>query len=171
MTQPRKITKKRKEYTKRLDEEAVERYIRRWPDAKKSTDHEDMFDHVDYWHVRNGERFGVDLKGNKHPNQLWVEFKNVNGKEGWINGKAKWIVYDIPQMGGFAGIERLKLRDWCIEHVDPKHVKKPKDAYKKIYSRSDWAKGNGEPQEDLITFIKIEDLKSIETYWFTPYKE
>jgi hypothetical protein len=39
-----------------------------------------------------------------------------------------------------------------------------------IYSRSAWAKGNGEPQEDLITYITIHDLKEIETYWFQPYK-
>jgi len=129
-----------------------------------------MYDHVDFWHVRDGEKFGVDLKGNKCADQLWVELKNVNGDKGWIDGKAKWIIYEIPEMGGFAGVDRLKLREWCVENVDPKRVNSARKAYKMIYSRSAWAKGNGEPQEDLITFITIDDLKSIETYWFSEYK-
>ena len=170
MTQPRKVTKQRKNHTRDTDWRAVKRYKKVWPDAKKSTDPEDMFDHVDFWHVRDGEKFGVDLKGNKCPDQLWVEFKNVNGDKGWIDGKAKWIVYEIPEMGGFAGVERVKLREWCVENVDPKRVEHRRDAYKAIYSRSAWAKGNGEPQEDLITYITIHDLKEIETYWFQPYK-
>ena len=170
MAQPRKVTKQRKNHTRGTDRIAVKRYMKRWPDAKKSTDQEDMFDHVDFWHVRDGEKFGVDLKGNKCPDQLWVEFKNVNGDKGWIDGKAKWIVYELPEMGGFAGVERIKLREWCVENVDPKRVENRRDAYKAIYSRSAWAKGNGEPQEDLITYITIHDLKEIETYWFQPYK-
>jgi hypothetical protein len=170
MTQPRKITKQRKNRTRETDRIAVKRYRKVWPDAKKSTDEVDMFDHVDFWHVREGEKFGVDLKGNKCPDQLWVEFKNVNGDKGWIDGKAKWIVYEIPEMGGFAGVERVKLREWCVENVETKRVQNARDAYKMIYSRSAWAKGNGEPQEDLITYITIHDLKEIETYWFQPYK-
>ena len=170
MTQPRKITKQRKNYTRDTDRRAVKRYRKVWPDAKTSTDDEDMFDHVDFWHVREGEKFGVDLKGNKCPDELWVEFKNVNGDKGWIDGKAKWIVYEIPEMGGFAGVERVKLREWCVENVDPKRVEHKRDAYKAIYSRSALARGNGKPQEDLITYITIHDLKEIETYWFQPYK-
>ena len=54
----------------------------------------DMHMHVDFWH---GD-VGVDVKGNNLPDEIWVEFINVNGKKGWLHGEAKYIAFDVPEL-------------------------------------------------------------------------
>ena len=76
--------------------------------------HEDMMHHTDY-HVKiNGRVRRVELKGRKefvkgcfNRERFLIEFKNVNGDDGWIYGKADLIAFLTD--GGFIIVERYPL--------------------------------------------------------------
>lgn len=76
---------------------------------KKSSDNVDMFDHIDYYVEipnildKSPYNISIDIKSAKkfminpflilENEWIWIEFKNVNGKEGWLYGKADYIVH------------------------------------------------------------------------------
>ena len=47
---------------------------------KKGSNNDDWYRHIDCY--VNG--FGVDVKGNRHLETIWLELKNVNGNKGWL---------------------------------------------------------------------------------------
>ena len=69
----------------------------------KATDKQDMYEHIDFfWETPKGETIGIDAKGIKKNKQKdkkkddsihWVEIQNVNGRLGWLYGKAKYIAF------------------------------------------------------------------------------
>ena len=133
------------------------RYKRACPDARVSSKYEDINLHVDFWHGEDG----VDVKGNNLPDEIWVEFANVLGKPGWTKGAAKWIAFEMCEVGGFIRVEREELLDWCYKNVSPDRVTNKKNAYRKIYQR----KG----RQDKITKLIIEDLKQLNSYNIITY--
>tara|TARA_R100000544_G_scaffold30460_1_gene16709 strand:+ start:6386 stop:6910 length:525 start_codon:yes stop_codon:yes gene_type:complete len=133
------------------------RYKRACPDARVSSKYEDINLHVDFWHGEDG----VDVKGNNLPDEIWVEFANVLGKPGWTKGSAKWIAFEMCEVGGFIRVERQELLDWCYKNVSPDRVTNKKNAYRKIYQR----KG----RQDKITKLIIEDLKQLNSYNIITY--
>jgi hypothetical protein len=49
----------------------------------KSENDQDIHLHVDYWlSYDGGNNHGVDVKGNNLPDEIWCEFRNVNGDPG-----------------------------------------------------------------------------------------
>ena len=52
----------------------------------KSGRKDDMHMHIDYWMQYEGieGKWGVDVKGNNLPDEIWCEFKNVAGNPGWM---------------------------------------------------------------------------------------
>jgi len=61
--------------------------------VEKSSRDEDMRDHIDYWiSLKEIGEWGVDVKGNNLPDEIWCEFKNVSGDTGWMYGKAKSLL-------------------------------------------------------------------------------
>lgn len=123
----------------------------------KSTDQDDMYLHIDYWLSKDGEgRWGVDVKGNNLPDEIWCEFKNVRGEKGWMYGGASIIAFDMPEEGGFSVVDRKELKNYCEDHVEDVVVSHKKNAYKKKYTRHD--------RLDVITRIKLSDLKSLPSY-------
>jgi hypothetical protein len=105
-------------------------------------------------------RWGVDVKGNNMPHEIWCEFKNVIGNAGWMYGSATIIAFDMPEEGGFSIVNREDLARYCEENVEDVFVKHPLDAYKKKYQRKE--------RLDVITKISIVDLMSIPSYrvWY-----
>ena len=85
----------------------------------KATARQDMHEHVDYWLAMNkdGKNWGVDVKGNNLPDEIWVEFKNVRGDDGWLYGGATIIAFDMPEEGGFSIVDREELDFFCEKHV------------------------------------------------------
>ena len=124
----------------------------------KSSHTEDMHEHIDYWLAMNpdGRRWGVDVKGNNLPDEIWCEFKNVQGKPGWMYGGATIIAFDMPEEGGFAIVDREELAFFCEKHVSSEVVTDKRQAYLKKYTRKD--------REDVITILKLHDLKSLMSY-------
>ena len=104
------VTNSRRRYSKQQGDLSEKRFIQACEkvgyEVKKSTVKEDIYSHIDYWVKRRGDWYGVDVKGNRHPKTIWVEFQNVRGKTGWLHGEAEFIAFDIAEEGGFCD------RDW-----------------------------------------------------------
>jgi hypothetical protein len=126
--------------------------------VNKSSHTEDIHEHVDYWLAMssNGNRWGVDVKGNNLPDEIWCEFKNVQGQPGWMYGGATIIAFDMPEEGGFAIVDREELAFFCEKHVSNEVVTDKRQAYLKKYTRKD--------RQDVITILKLHDLKSLMSY-------
>ena len=136
---------------------AATRYERANPGVRKSSRDEDRHMHIDYWH----DDQGVDVKGNNLPDEIWVEFKNVNGDHGWLFGEAVSIAFDMPELAAFVVVDRVELKDYCKENVDFTVLVSKSEAYKKCYQRKD--------REDLITYLVLEDLKHLPSYTVVGY--
>jgi len=124
----------------------------------KSSHTEDIHEHVDYWLAMSdsGKRWGVDVKGNNLPDEIWVEFKNVRGNPGWLYGGATIIAFDMPEEGGFSVVDRQELALFCEKHVKNEAVTDKKKAYLRRYSRKD--------RDDVISILKLHDIKSLVSY-------
>ena len=122
----------------------------------------EQFDHIDF-HLTSEEDEGtmtamVDVKSRKRIDRsdndfndewIWIEFKNVRGKEGWIHGVADFIAFETED--SFILSYRKELCDWCLDHVDIEStVSSPQEAEYKAYSR----KG----KQDLIARVLREDI-------------
>ncbi len=123
----------------------------------KSSHTEDRHEHIDYWlALKDGGKWGVDVKGNNLPDEIWCEFKNVAGNPGWMYGGASIIAFDMPEEGGFAIVDREELALFCEKHVSDEVVKDKKKAYLKKYTRKD--------RQDVITILKLHDIKNLVSY-------
>jgi len=131
----------------------------------KSSHTEDIHEHIDYWLAMSsqGKRWGVDVKGNNLPDEIWVEFKNVRGNSGWLYGGATIIAFDMPEEGGFAIVDREELAFFCEKHVANEFVANKKDAYLKRYTRRD--------REDVISILKLHDIKNLMSYRVWDYSK
>ena len=132
--------------------------------VNKSSHTEDIHEHIDYWlAIKDGGKWGVDVKGNNLPDEIWCEFKNVKGNPGWMYGGATIIAFDMPEEGGFAIVDRQELAFFCEKHVSTEVVKDKREAYLKRYTRKD--------REDVITILKLHDLKSLVSYRVWEYDQ
>lgn len=124
----------------------------------KSSHTEDRHEHIDYWLAlsRDKRKWGVDVKGNNLPDEIWCEFKNVAGNPGWMYGGATIIAFDMPEEGGFSIVDRQELAFFCEKNVSPEIVTDKKEAYLKRYTRKD--------RKDEITILKLHDLKTLVSY-------
>ncbi len=132
--------------------------------VNKSSHTEDIHEHIDYWlAIKDGGKWGVDVKGNNLPDEIWCEFKNVKGNPGWMYGGATIIAFDMPEEGGFAIVDRQELAFFCEKHVSTEVVTDKREAYLKRYTRKD--------REDVITVLKLHDLKSLVSYRVWEYDQ
>lgn len=130
----------------------------------KSSHTEDMHKHIDYWvALSSGKRWGIDVKGNNLPDQIWCEFTNVNGDAGWMYGGAHYIAFDMPEEGGFAIVSREELAFYCEKHVKNEFVESANDAYLKKYQR--------DGRKDVITKLRLDDLQSMLSYRVWEYDQ
>ena len=138
---------------------SASRYARVFKDIRKSSRDEDIELHIDFWHGKDG----VDVKGNNLPDEIWVEFRNVHGQVGWMMGDAKWIAFEMCELGGFVRVEREELLDWCLCNVDfTTSVIYKCDAYRKIYQRRN--------RKDKISMLVLSDLQELKSYEVIKYK-
>lgn len=136
------------------------RYARIFDRIRKSTREEDIELHVDFWHDNDG----VDVKGNNLPDEIWVEFRNVHGDLGWLLGQAKWIAFEMCEVGGFVRVKRQELLNWCLGNVDfNDYVLRKSDSYRKIYQRKN--------RKDKITMLVLDDLLELDSCEIIKYKQ
>lgn len=156
-----KVSNNRKAYSSSTGRVAEVRFVRAARKkgllVTKSTHTEDIHEHIDYWlAIKNGGKWGVDVKGNNLPDEIWVEFKNVRGNQGWLYGGATIIAFDMPEEGGFSIVDRKELAMFCERYVSKEAVSDRKEAYLKRYTRKD--------REDVISILKLHDIKTLVSY-------
>lgn len=118
-------------------------------------------DHVDFQLIGKKTSALVDVKamkrvsrGDKTPNfeKIWLEFKNVSGKKGWLYGGADYIAFETPK--SFSFIKRDSLVKWAEDNIDLDNiVDSAKMAYKKGYTR--------EGRKDLISFVNLSEISHL----------
>jgi len=129
-----------------------------------STKIENINNHIDMWFESSkipNKRFSADVKARKRLNRsdanlqddlIWIELKNVQGKNGWLYGDADYIVFEIES--GFLICPKDKLIAQ-IEKLKPKFFESndnSKVPYK-LYSRKN--------RKDLLVLIPIEEILPI----------
>ena len=125
----------------------------------KSSRSKDMFDHIDYYvKTKGGELRSFDVKSRKRTKRgdknfnddwIWIEFKNVNGKNGWLYGKADYIAFE--RKDSFLIVQRKELAGLCEKRVDLEtKVKNANQARYKSYTS--WQR------KDVLSQIKTEDI-------------
>ena len=71
--------------------------------TKEATKKENMLDHIDFFLEGKDKTVTVDVKARKRTSRkdkkfnddwIWIEIKNVQGKNGWLYGKADFIVFE-----------------------------------------------------------------------------
>jgi hypothetical protein len=117
---------------------------------KESTKEDDWYKHIDCY--VNG--YGVDVKGNRHLETIWLEYSNVNGNNGWLRGEAKYIAMHIAEIDCFSIYNRIDLLEFVKSNV--KETTTNKNDYLKFYTREIWGK------KDLITKVRYTDIKHLE---------
>tara|TARA_R110000824_G_scaffold161301_3_gene336551 strand:- start:124 stop:633 length:510 start_codon:yes stop_codon:yes gene_type:complete len=152
-----------------LDGLSVERKFEKWCIERGNRIYDpptqmNIEDHIDFIiYNKKDERYTADIKaqkrisrgGNKQSSWTWVEFSNVNGKPGWLFGKADYIIFEMGD--GWIFVKLDKLRDLCKRLVDVGTiVKSPSEAKYKIYQR--------ENRKDKISLIEISEIKNIGNY-------
>ena len=124
-----------------------------------------MHEHVDYWLAMNkdGKNWGVDVKGNNLPDEIWVEFKNVRGDDGWLYGGATIIAFDMPEEGGFSIVDREGARFLLREACAQRKGEQQEGRLPKRYTRKD--------RQDVISILKLHDLKALMSYRVWEYDQ
>ena len=113
----------------------------------KSSRYDDINYHIDYY----VNEIGVDVKGNRHLDTIWLELKNVKGLDGWLNGRAKFIVFDVIELKSFCFFYRIDLLDY-VSNIN--EIAENKKDYKKLYTRKD--------RKDVLVKVKYDDIKHLQ---------
>lgn len=129
--------------------------------TRKATPKEDRNDHIDFFWKANEatEEIGFDVKGlrkNKRTDTeyddsiTWIELMNVQGNEGSVYGKAKYLAFVTNTSVVY--VPRQKLVEFITDKIKGKNLVNscPKDCYIPY---------NRKGRYDIIVKAKIDDLK------------
>ena len=130
----------------------------------RSTKDEDVKQHIDFWwdSPRKGV-IGIDVKGlnkssrkdKKYDDSIhWLEIQNVQGKDGWLKGKAEYIAFKT--LNDIMFVKRDKLLEFALERIKDKEVvyDTPKECYVP-YKRLKWGR------DDLSLKALNSDLREL----------
>ena len=123
---------------------------------KKAT-RQQQFNHIDY----TTSIGSIDVKAKKKISRsdsssqsdfVWLEFKNVRGKKGWLCGSTDIIAFE--RENDFVLFRRHQLLKWAMDKCDiDQLVNNSKDALYKGYTRRG--------RNDLISIVKMKDMMEI----------
>ena len=134
-----------------------------------ATEAEDIYDHVDFWWIQpDGSRLGVDVKGLKKLGRndprvndvdTWIETMQVNGRPGWVYGKATYVAFRRLKSTLF--VRREKLASWIESKIAGKKLwtVNPRCCYVPYRRASSYP-----PRLDIITLVPLDDLESIAAF-------
>ena len=134
----------------------------------RATRSENMHKHIDMFlegrdsKTKDKKTISVDIKASKRTSRrdkefnyewVWVEIKNVQGKNGWLYGEADFIVFE--QKNDFLLVPRKTLVSFIKSNVrfDLDLVERAAHAKYRIYQRR--------CRRDQITQIKLKDLLTL----------
>ena len=132
---------------KKAEELFKELMLERGNTCVKSSRHEDIHYHIDFY----VNEIGVDVKGNRHLETIWLELNNVKGLNGWLRGKAKYIVFDVVELKSFCFFYRIDLLDYVSNITE---IAESKKDYKKLYTR--------ENRKDVLVKVRYDDIKHLQ---------
>ena len=140
----------------RVEKEFTRLLRRRDPNFQKAN-REDQFRHIDY-HTSFGT---IDVKAKKRINRsdskeqdelIWVEFKNVQGRDGWLKSAVDIIAFERDS--DFLLVKRNYLLGLAQSLCDlNSKVSNSREALYKGYQR--------EGRKDLISIIKMSDIENL----------
>jgi len=140
----------------RVEKEFTKLLKQRDPNYQKAN-REDQFRHIDY-HTSFGT---IDVKAQKRISRsdseeqdelVWVEFKNVQGRDGWLKSAVDIIAFE--RADDFLLVKRNYLLGLAQSICDlSKRVVTSKDALYKGYQR--------QGRKDLISIIKMSDIENL----------
>ena len=125
-------------------------------DVVKSDLQTDIKKHIDFFLTKDEVTIGVDVKGNNKQEEIWCEFKNVGGNDGWMYGEADIIAFDMPSQEYFCVVDREELLSLCEFVVSDNLVYNKSEAFRNKYQR----KG----RKDQITRMTEEDISSLVSF-------
>ena len=141
----------------KLEDEFFELVKMRDPNARRATSKE-QYRHIDFVtyfgsiDVKSKKRIGR-ADGNEQDTIVWLEYKNVQGKEGWLVSMVDILAFERDD--DFILVRRKALHEMANSLCNLNDtVDKSSDALYKGYTR----KG----REDLITQVKMSDIMNIE---------
>jgi hypothetical protein len=124
----------------------------------KSNNFQDKYEHWDIKIIKDKKSARVDVKGYKESHKTgftWVEFQNINGDKGWINGKAHVIAFEREDR--FDLIDRVKLKKFIKSKiVNPTGYVyiKPDDLLEIAYHRY-----RRMGRRDIIILVPFDDIE------------
>lgn len=128
----------------------VERAERLGKTCRFGTKQDDWYKHIDVW----VDGYGVDVKGNRHLETIWLEHTNVNGNAGWLRGEATYIAMHIEELDLFCLFLRHELLAFIEENTLA--MTTDKREYFKYYTRAKW--GN----KDMVVKVRYKDIKHLQ---------
>jgi len=131
---------------KKAENKFADLMIKRGNTCVKSSRSDDINNHIDFY-VNDK---GVDVKGNRHLETIWLELKNVRGDDGWLLGKAKYIVFDVVELNSFCFFDRHELYLFVSNITE---IAESKKDYMKLYTR--------EGRKDVIVKVRYDDIKHL----------
>tara|TARA_R110000772_G_scaffold5622_2_gene20143 strand:+ start:780 stop:1250 length:471 start_codon:yes stop_codon:yes gene_type:complete len=134
---------------KKTEEHFKDLMISRGNECVKTSMKDDMLKHIDYY--VNG--FGVDVKGKRKLNSIWLEIVNVHGFTGWLKGEADFIVFDMLDLDAYSVFRRLELLELASNVTETTNNNKD---YMKIYGRDQWG------QKDKLIQYTFDHIKHLE---------
>ena len=132
------------------------------PGSDWSTLQEDMHKHFDIV----TPDYKVDVKGMKrvngsdpavNPDIHWVEFKNVNGKVGWVGGEADYIAFEQPDH--FIMVDRKTLAKNSLDIMKGKTEVFSANTKKELHT---WYSRPG--KLDIIVLLHISEINSLKEF-------
>lgn len=131
---------------------------------RKSSHHEDMHNHIDFWVEMYGVQMAVDVKGIKEgidEGMVTVELLNVLGNHGWLYGQAHIIAFQITN-DEWIMVQRedlVKLVHRKMNVDSPFELNERKLSRNKFCSAPNWYRRFG--RQDAITNLPIEKVKGL----------
>lgn len=138
----------------------VELCIKNGITVEKTPPNVDMFQHIDYYIYFNNKKTSVDVKNERRKSRhssddeekvLWLELKNVHGKNGWLYGDANFIAIKY-NYNKFIFVKRIEL----IELLNEKRLKHDNGSL--IYGNGFYETYSREGRNDEIVMFPISDL-------------
>lgn len=107
----------------------------------------DRYYHIDYF----VDGYGVDVKGNRHFETIWLELNNVEGKKGWLKGSADFVAFRFEKITSFIIFRTKDLLNYVLENAT--ETTSDKNDYMKLYTRKN--------RKDVIVKVTFDHIKHL----------
>ena len=115
----------------------------------KSSLEDDKYKHIDFY----VDGIGVDVKGNRKLDKIWLETKNTRGFDGWLKGEAEYIAFHFEDFNHFKVFRRSELLDFVEKNA--RGTCKTSKPYLKFYNRGKW------DQKDELIKVHYNHIKHL----------